>query len=77
MKDSSLATGAIEQALNLTSITGGGSVYQEVGGVGYFVINSTSANNAQIKLLELFVAEMLFEWLIKRDCIRYSGRARR
>jgi len=50
MKDTSLASDyAIEQALNLTSITGGGSVYQEVGGVGYFVINSTSANAAQIK----------------------------
>ena len=31
MKDTSLASDyAIEQALNLTSITGGGSVYQEV-----------------------------------------------
>ena len=50
MKDTSLASDyAIEQALNLTSITGGGAVYQEVGGVGYFVINSTSANAAQIK----------------------------
>lgn len=50
MKDTSLASDyVIEQALNLTSITGGGSVYQEVGGVGYFVINSTSANAAQIK----------------------------
>ena len=50
MKDTSLAADyAIEQALNLTSITGGGTVYQEVGGVGYFVINSTSANAAQIK----------------------------
>ncbi len=50
MKDSSLASDyAIEQALNLTAITGGGAVYQEVGGVGYFVINSTSANAAQIK----------------------------
>ena len=50
MKDTSLSTDyVIEQALNLTSITGGGSVYQEVGGVGYFVINSTSVNAASIK----------------------------